>query len=79
MSQAGTEVLPFDRMEDGHMLLQAELEVEAVRAHPPDARLDYGRAGIRKAQVGNRVATHLDAELSYGLHGNEAGCKPTVN
>ena len=60
------------------MLLQAELEAEAVGAHPADARLDYGRAGIRKAQV-HRVATHLDAELAYGLHGDEAGHKPVVN
>ena len=73
------KVLPLSRVEAGHMLLQAALEAEAVGAHPADARLDYRGAGIRKAQVGNRVATHLDAELAYGLHGNEAGCKPTVN
>ena len=72
------KVLPLSRVEAGHVLLQAELEAEAVGAHPADARLDYGRAGNRKAQV-HRVATHLDAELAYGLHGDEAGREPMVN
>ena len=70
------EVLPLRRVEDGHILLQAELEVVGVQ--PADVRLDYWGAGIRKAQVGNRVATHLDAELANGLHGNEAGREPPV-
>ena len=72
------KVLPLSRVEAGHVLLQAELEADAVGAHPADTRVNYWRAGIRKAQV-HRVATHLDAELAYGLHGDEVGRKPKVD
>ena len=77
MVQAAAEVLPLDRVEAGHMLLQAELEARAVGAHPADARLDYWGADIGKAQAGNRINTHLG--LCYASFERPSGGMPLTN